>query len=153
AATSAHPGRRRAGWSLIRLHFRDPSRNCLFPGRIEPRAAARLPFGGRLSYECALAATDQTFRIMSADPTDLAKLRDRIDALDAEMHRLLIQRSQIIDALISVKRTGEAGAAFRPGREAAMMHALVARHEGHLPLVAVEHVWREIISTFTYLQA
>jgi chorismate mutase len=90
---------------------------------------------------------------MTADPIDLAKLRDRIDMLDAEMHRLLIERSEIIDALIAVKRTGEAGAAFRPGREASMMHALVARHRGHLPIVTVEHVWREIISTFTWLQA
>ncbi len=34
-----------------------------------------------------------------------------------------------------------------------MMHALVDRHRGHLPIVTVEHVWREIISTFTWLQA
>lgn len=86
-------------------------------------------------------------------PTGLADLRARIDALDAEMHRLLIERSDIIDQLISVKRTGEPGAAFRPAREASMMHALVDRHRGHLPLVTVEHVWREIISTFTWLQS
>jgi chorismate mutase/prephenate dehydratase len=83
----------------------------------------------------------------------LADLRSKIDAIDAEMHRLLIERSAIIDQLISVKRTGEPGAAFRPAREAAMMHALVDRHSGHLPIVTVEHVWREIISTFTWLQA
>lgn len=83
----------------------------------------------------------------------LADLRNKIDAIDAEVHRLLIERSEIIDQLISVKRTGEPGAAFRPAREAAMMHALVDRHRGHLPLVTVEHVWREIISTFTWLQA
>ena len=83
----------------------------------------------------------------------LSVLRSRIDAIDAEIHRLLIDRSDIIDLLIAVKRTDEPGAAFRPGREAAMMHALVDRHRGHLPIVTVEHLWREIISTFTWLQA
>jgi hypothetical protein len=34
-----------------------------------------------------------------------------------------------------------------------MMRRLVARHEGALPLVAVEHIWREIITTFTRMQA
>jgi chorismate mutase / prephenate dehydratase len=90
------------------------------------------------------------------DPTvqrGLSDLRARIDAIDAQIHRLLIDRSEIIDQLIAVKRTGEPGAAFRPAREAAMMHALVDRHSGHLPIVTVEHLWREIISTFTWLQA
>lgn len=83
----------------------------------------------------------------------LADLRSRIDGIDADIHRLLIERSEIIDQLIAVKRTDEPGAAFRPGREASMMHALVDRHRGHLPIVTVEHLWREIISTFTWLQA
>lgn len=86
-------------------------------------------------------------------PGGLADLRRRIDDIDADVHRLLIARSEIIDQLIRVKRTAESGAAFRPAREAAMMHALVDRHRGHLPVVTVEHVWREIISTFTWLQA
>ncbi|WP_181701352.1 chorismate mutase [Chthonobacter albigriseus] len=88
-----------------------------------------------------------------SSPRGLSDLRSKIDAIDAELHKLLIERSEIIDQLISVKRTDEPGAAFRPAREASMMHALVDRHRGHLPLVTVEHVWREIISTFTWLQA
>ncbi len=86
-------------------------------------------------------------------PSNLAALRAKIDEIDAEVHELLIARSQIIEALIRVKKTGETGAAFRPGREASMMHMLVERHRGGLPLVTIEHVWREIISTFTWLQA
>jgi chorismate mutase/prephenate dehydratase len=88
-----------------------------------------------------------------ATTAQLTGLRARIDAIDADLHRLLIDRSAIIEQLIAVKRTDEPGAAFRPAREAAMMHALVDRHRGRLPLVTVEHVWREIISTFTWLQA
>lgn len=83
----------------------------------------------------------------------LAGIRRRIDAIDAEMHRLLIARGAVIDELIGAKGTEASGAAFRPGREAAMMRRLVSRHEGRLPLASVEHIWREIITTFTFMQA
>lgn len=83
----------------------------------------------------------------------LAELRDEIDRIDLEMHRLLMQRGEIIDRLIAVKREQGAGPAFRPDREAQMMRALVERHQGLLPVDAVEGVWRVIVSTFTYVQA
>jgi chorismate mutase-like protein len=83
----------------------------------------------------------------------LADLRARIDAIDERLHALLIERGSMIDALIKVKGTSAPAAAFRPGREADMMRRLVARHGGALPLPAVEHIWREIISTFTHMQA
>lgn len=83
----------------------------------------------------------------------LAELRAKIDTIDAEIHRLLIERGTVIDALIGTKGTSRPGAAFRPGREADMMRRLVARHAGLLPLATVEHIWREIITTFTRMQA
>lgn len=83
----------------------------------------------------------------------LSELRARIDAIDEEMHRLLVERSSVIDALIAAKGTSVSGVAFRPQREATMMRRIVARHSGNLPLATVEHLWREIISTFTYMQA
>lgn len=92
------------------------------------------------------------------DPV-LSELRQRIDAIDEEVHTLLIERSTIIDALIAAKGSsggagkGPTGAAFRPAREADMMRRLVERHSGTLPILTVEHIWREIISTFTRLQA
>ncbi len=89
----------------------------------------------------------------TADPAKLAELRAKIDAIDESVHRLLMQRASVIDELIEAKGTASSGAAFRPGREADMMRRLAARHGGHLPLTAVEHLWREIISTFTALQA
>jgi chorismate mutase len=87
------------------------------------------------------------------DPRALRELRNRIDAIDAEMHRLLIERGSVVDSLIRTKGTDRPGAAFRPGREADMMRRLVARHAGDLPLATVEHIWREIIATFTRMQA
>jgi chorismate mutase len=91
--------------------------------------------------------------IGEGDQQALARLRERIDTVDAEMHRLLIARASVIDELIKTKRTDRPAAAFRPGREADMMRRLVARHHGSLPLATVEHIWREIIATFTNLQA
>ena len=86
-------------------------------------------------------------------PPSLAELRKEIDAIDEGMHRLLMQRGDIIDRLIQVKQTQEVGSAFRPAREADMMRRLVERHRGILPLDTVESIWRVIISTFTYVQA
>lgn len=86
-------------------------------------------------------------------PLNLADLRKEIDRLDEEMHNLLMQRSEIIDTLIQVKKTSESGSAFRPGREASMMRAIAERHKGLLPLDTVESIWRVIIATFTYMQA
>ncbi len=88
-----------------------------------------------------------------AAPTTLADLRAEIDRIDSEMHALLIERSQIIETLISVKKTQASGSAFRPGREADMMKRLALRHKGLLPLDTVESIWRIIIATFTYVQA
>src|SRR3981189_2273076 len=86
-------------------------------------------------------------------PPSLQDLRKEIDAIDEQVHRLLMQRGDIIDRLIAVKKTQETGSAFRPAREADMMRRLVERHRGILPLDTVEGIWRVIISTFTYVQA
>jgi chorismate mutase len=86
-------------------------------------------------------------------PPSLTELRKEIDTIDEGVHRLLMQRGDIIDRLIQVKQTQEVGSAFRPAREADMMRRLVERHRGILPLDTVESIWRVIISTFTYVQA
>jgi chorismate mutase len=83
----------------------------------------------------------------------LDDLRKEIDHIDEAMHKLLMERAEIIDRLIAVKKSQETGSAFRPVREAEMMRRLVKRHKGILPLDTVESIWRVIISTFTYVQA
>jgi chorismate mutase len=83
----------------------------------------------------------------------LADLRAEIDRIDEGMHKLLMERGEIIENLIAVKKTQESGSAFRPAREASMMRKLVERHHGLLPLDTVESIWRVIIATFTHVQA
>src|SRR6187399_3046417 len=90
---------------------------------------------------------------MTKAPPSLAELRREIDRIDEAMHRLLMERGEIIDRLIATKQTQETGSAFRPAREADMMRRLVDRHKGILPLDTAESIWRVIISTFTYVQA
>jgi chorismate mutase / prephenate dehydratase len=88
-----------------------------------------------------------------AAPDPLMAIRNRIDAVDEAMHRLLVDRSSVIAELIRIKGTSKPGAAFRPDREADMMRRIAMRHTGDLPLATVEHIWREIITTFTAMQA
>jgi chorismate mutase len=93
---------------------------------------------------------------MAKPPTDtpsLGELRKEIDRIDEAMHRLLMERGEIIDRLIATKETQESGSAFRPAREAEMMRRLVQRHKGILPLDTAESIWRVIIATFTHVQA
>src|SRR5215475_8644001 len=88
-----------------------------------------------------------------ADQPSLAELRREIDRIDEAMHRLLMERGEIIDRLIAVKQRQETGSAFRPAREAEMMRRLVQRHRGILPLDTAESIWRVIIGTFTFVQS
>jgi chorismate mutase len=83
----------------------------------------------------------------------LADLRIEIDRIDAALHRLLMERGDIIHRLIEAKARQGSGSAFRPDREADMMRGLVSRHQGLLPLDTVEGIWRIIISTFTFVQS
>ncbi len=87
------------------------------------------------------------------DIPSLADLRRDIDRIDESVHRLLMERGDIIDRLIAVKKSQETGSAFRPAREADMMRRLVQRHRGILPLDTVESIWRVIIASFTYVQS
>jgi chorismate mutase len=110
---------------------------------------ARLISTSAPPINAAMAKSPQT---PSQDP-NLDDLRKEIDRIDEAMHQLLMERGEIIDRLIAVKRSQETGSAFRPAREAEMMRRLVKRHKGILPLDTVESIWRVIISTFTYVQA
>ena len=93
---------------------------------------------------------------MSQAAQGLAAIRQKIDAMDADIHGLLMQRGELIAALQAAKGIGAPGGgttAMHPAREARVIRALVERHTGDLPLAALERIWREIIASFTQLQA
>ena len=81
-------------------------------------------------------------------PVTLADIRREIDRIDEAMHRLLMERGEVIETLIEIKKTQASGSAFRPAREADQMKRLAERHHGLLPFDTVESIWRVIVSTF-----
>ncbi|MBM3554773.1 MAG: chorismate mutase [Alphaproteobacteria bacterium] len=81
----------------------------------------------------------------------LEALRAEIDRLDAEIHDRVRRRAELVEAIGRSK--GRVGNAARPGREAAILRRLAARHGGALPFAAIARIWRELIAACTALQA
>lgn len=79
-------------------------------------------------------------------PDTLAALRAEIDALDDALHDALMRRAAVVERLA---RSGAKPreAVLRPGREAAILRRLLARHEGALPKAALVRLWRELFSS------
>jgi len=72
----------------------------------------------------------------------LQKLRDAIDQIDAEILQLIAHRMTLSDEVIAAKN-GEA--AFRPGREAALVRRLAAMESDMAPAVLLG-IWRQIMA-------
>lgn len=89
----------------------------------------------------------------SERPASLDGLRRRIEGIDAQLHELLMERAQISTGIAAAKRAaGQEGALIRPDREAELLRQLIERHEGVLPLITVEHLWRTIITASAQIQ-
>lgn len=84
---------------------------------------------------------------VNPDKQALADLRAQIDRLDGMLHDVLRDRAELIDQVRRIK--GKQHIYIRPGREAQMIRALMARPQGKLPEGLVVRVWRELISSFT----
>jgi chorismate mutase len=87
----------------------------------------------------------------SADPA-LAALRAEIDALDEAMHDLLMRRAAVVARMAASRAKTGAGSPLRPGREAAVLRRLLARHSGALSRGAVVRIWRHIFMAHTAIQ-
>jgi chorismate mutase len=81
---------------------------------------------------------------MSSNAVKLEDLRREIDEIDAQLHELLIRRTEVSRTIGKAKERGRAR--IRPAREAQIMRQLVARHRGTLPKAVLLRIWREIIS-------
>lgn len=73
---------------------------------------------------------------------ELVKLRDRIDALDSELLRLLNERAKLAQAVGHIKN----GQIYRAEREAQVLRRLVADNPGPLKPENIEHLFREVMS-------
>jgi isochorismate pyruvate lyase len=87
----------------------------------------------------------------SSDPTSLADVRARIDAVDADLVRLLADRESLVRAAAAFK--SDADAVRAPDRVERVIAAVRDRASaaGLSPTVA-EAVWRAMIAAFTDLE-
>jgi len=81
-------------------------------------------------------------------PRDLEALRAELDRIDDGLHDLLMRRAEVVKQVAEAKN----GVALRPGREAAILRRLLARHEGALPPQVVVRIWRELLAGTTAMQ-
>ena len=88
------------------------------------------------------------------DPADLsaslAVLRAELNRIDDSLHDLLMQRAEVVERVGALGAKGRVP--FRPGREAEIIHRLLARHQGHLPKRALPRIWRELFAATTAMQ-
>ncbi|MFM8682068.1 MAG: chorismate mutase [Alphaproteobacteria bacterium] len=81
---------------------------------------------------------------MDETPRPLEDIRREIDALDHSIHDALMARAALVAGVRQAKGAG--GAILRPGREAAVLRRLVARHRGDMDPSVVVRIWREIMT-------
>jgi len=79
----------------------------------------------------------------------LAALRLELDRLDDALHDLLMRRASVVEQVGAIKNS----VALRPGREAAILRRLLARHAGKLPRHALVRLWRELFAATTAMQS
>jgi chorismate mutase / prephenate dehydratase len=87
-----------------------------------------------------------------AEPT-LEALRAEIDAIDEDLHRLIMRRANVALRIGAAKNAnGGDGLLMRPGREAQVLRRLIARHEGAFPKSVILRLWRELIGAVLRMQ-
>src|SRR5688572_14420552 len=97
---------------------------------------------------------------MTGPDKQLAALRAEIDAVDSQLHDLLMRRTDLAVQVGEVKArvqplggTPADGSKFiRPAREALILRRLVARHQGKLPKAVIVRMWREMISALLQVE-
>ena len=94
---------------------------------------------------------DGSAQPVSGDPEQpLAALRAELDALDDALHDTLMRRAEVVSRIAALRIKG--GTPLRPGREAAILRRLLARHGGGLPRQGIVRIWRELFAATTAMQ-
>ena len=82
-----------------------------------------------------------------SDAEQLGKIRDRIDAIDEQVHQLLNQRAGAAMEVARIKLSADPNAVFyRPEREAQVLRMVQQRNQGPLDDEEVARLFREIMS-------
>jgi chorismate mutase/prephenate dehydratase len=87
-----------------------------------------------------------------ADAAALARLRERIDAVDRELLAALNRRAELVEAVGRLK-AGRRDLVYRAGRERDLVDGLVRENPGPFPSAALPAVYREILSAMRSLEA
>ena len=92
---------------------------------------------------------------MSTGNEELGKARAQIDAIDAELQKLISQRARVAEEVreIKLRSGGAAGDHYRPAREAEVLKRAMARNEGPLPDEMMARLMREIMSACLALES
>jgi chorismate mutase len=85
-----------------------------------------------------------TEQVVVTPGASLASLRRQLDAIDNQLHDLLLRRARIIEDV--AHDPSKSGIKIRPGREAAILRRLLARHTGAMPPQAIFRFWRELFA-------
>lgn len=80
---------------------------------------------------------------------DIGRLRERIDAIDAEVLALISERADCAHRIGELKG---GAAVYRPEREAQVLRRLIELNQGPLPAESVRHLFTEVISACRALE-
>ncbi len=81
---------------------------------------------------------------------DLLSLRAELDRLDDALHDTLMRRAEVVQQVGALRVKGSVP--LRPGREAAIIRRLLARHSGGMPAFGIVRIWREMLAATTAQQ-
>lgn len=82
---------------------------------------------------------------MASDKEQLTELRHRIDSIDAAIHDLIMERTEVVEGVRKIKDSLGSKVMIRPSREAEVLYRLMARHKGPFPKQELARIWRELI--------
>jgi chorismate mutase/prephenate dehydratase len=106
----------------------------------------------RQSAELSVAAPfPARFPHMPSSKTPLEDLRQRIDEVDDRLHDLLMERTQLVEAIAAEKKEIKVPP-LRAGREAMILRRLAARHTGRFPTGPLVRMWREMLAATVGMQ-
>jgi len=84
---------------------------------------------------------------------ELEAIRQRIDAIDAELQQLISERASLAQEVARVKLAeGESAVFYRPEREAQVLRRVRANNQGPLPDEELVRIFREIMSACLALE-